>query len=109
MSPAKPEDVVERIIAGDHLPGGVVLGRVLAALSKGGVIVIAGHVRHIGGAKLKSFKKMQILLMATAVCSFQTAVSKNICSIHKAKVCSSVKHVEVDAPICSKDISQNYP
>ena len=106
-----PEGLIERVVGCYHLPGGVVLGRVLPALCKGGIIVIAGDVRNIGGAELQSFKKMKILLMgmASAVCSFQTAVSKNICAIHEAKVCSSVKHVEVDAPICSKDISQNYP
>ena len=61
-----PERLIERVVGRDHLPSGVVLGRVLPALRQGGVIVIAGHIRNIGGAKLQSFKMMQMLLMGIA-------------------------------------------
>ena len=47
---------MEGVIGRDQLPGGVILGRVLTTLRQGGVIVIAGHVRNIGGAKLETFK-----------------------------------------------------
>ena len=48
------EEAVQRVVGGDHVPGGVVLGRVAASLRQRGVVVVARHVRHVLGAELQS-------------------------------------------------------